>query len=132
MSSRRFVCGLDVVLAVLGGKWKLLALYHLAHGTHRYAQLRRAIGGVSDKVLIQQLKEMQADGLVDRTDHHEVPPRVDYALTPFGRSLAESFGPLCEWGTRHEAEVERVVARRQVATAGLPDAITAPGTRAAR
>jgi DNA-binding HxlR family transcriptional regulator len=67
---------------------------------------------VSDKVLIQQLKELEADGLVRRTDYKEVPPRVDYSLTPLGRSLAEALVPLCSWGTDNMAEVTRVVAER--------------------
>jgi DNA-binding HxlR family transcriptional regulator len=59
MSTIMFTCGLDAALAVLGGKWKPLVLFHLAHGVHRYGELRRAVGNVSDKVLIQQLKELQ-------------------------------------------------------------------------
>jgi DNA-binding HxlR family transcriptional regulator len=66
MKSGLFTCGLDAALFVLGGKWKPLILFHLAHGARRYGELRRAIGGVSDKVLIQQLKELQADGIIDR------------------------------------------------------------------
>lgn len=112
MPANSFVCGLDVVLAVLGGKWKLLVMYHLARGTHRYGELRRAVGGVSDKVLIQQLKELQADGLIERTDYREIPPRVEYSLTGFGRSLADSMAPLCEWGNKHEAQVSKIVSRR--------------------
>ncbi|GLR98631.1 DNA-binding HxlR family transcriptional regulator [Bradyrhizobium liaoningense] len=67
---------------------------------------------VSDKVLIQQLKELEADGLIKRTDYKEVPPRVDYSLTPLGRSLAEALVPLCSWGTEHMAEVSQVFAER--------------------
>ena len=69
--------------------------------------------GVSDKVLIQQLKELEADGLVKRTDYKEVPPRVDYGLTPLGGSLAQALVPLCSWGTEHMAEVSRVFAERE-------------------
>src|SRR5476651_332335 len=88
MSTFRFNCGLDAALAVLGGKWKPLVLFHLAHGVHRYGELRRAVGNVTDKVLIQQLKELQADEVVERIDFKEIPPKVEYSLTPFGRSLA--------------------------------------------
>jgi DNA-binding HxlR family transcriptional regulator len=66
---------------------------------------------VSDKMLIQQLKELEADGLVKRTDYKEVPPRVD-SLTPLGRCLAQALVPLCSWGTEHMAEVSRVFAER--------------------
>lgn len=68
---------------------------------------------VSDKMLIQQLKELEADGLVKRTDYKEVPPRVDYSLTALGRSLAEALVPLCSWGTEHIAEVSRVFSERE-------------------
>jgi DNA-binding HxlR family transcriptional regulator len=67
---------------------------------------------VTHKVLIAQLKELEADGIVKRCDYGEVPPRVDYSLTKFGQSLAQAFGPLCQWGTDHFREIERVVARR--------------------
>ena len=111
-----FTCGLDVTLKVIAGKWKPLILYFVAQdGPTRYGALRRAIRDVSDKMLIQQLKELEADGLVSRTDHKEVPPRVDYSLTPLGRSLAEALVPLCSWGTDNIAEVTRVFDRRDAA-----------------
>jgi DNA-binding HxlR family transcriptional regulator len=108
-----FTCGLDATLRVIAGKWKPLILYFLAQGgPTRYGVLRRAIRDVSDKVLIQQLKDLEADGLVKRTDYGEIPPRVDYGLTPLGVSLAEALVPLCSWGTENVAEVTRVFARR--------------------
>ncbi|ALA19501.1 MULTISPECIES: helix-turn-helix domain-containing protein [unclassified Chelatococcus] len=109
-----FTCGLDVTLRVIAGKWKPLILYFLAQrGPTRYGELRRAVRDVSDKVLIQQLKELEADGLVKRTDYKEVPPRVDYSLSPLGVSLAEALVPLCTWGTQNLAEVSRIFARRE-------------------
>lgn len=107
-----FSCGLDASLAVIGGKWKPLVLYHLAKDTLRYGELRRAVGAVTHKVLIQQLKELEADGIVKRLDHREIPPRVDYSLTTLGQSLAGALAPLCQWGTDHTREIERAVARR--------------------
>jgi DNA-binding HxlR family transcriptional regulator len=109
-----FTCGLDATLRVISGKWKPLILYFLAQGGPiRYGELRRAVRDVSDKMLIQQLKELEADGLVKRTDYKEVPPRVDYGLTPLGRSLAETLAPLCDWGVEHMAEVAHVFAQRE-------------------
>ncbi|MDB5486998.1 MAG: transcriptional regulator [Reyranella sp.] len=109
-----FTCGLDATLRVISGKWKPLILYFLAQGgPTRYGELRRAMRDVSDKMLIQQLKELAADGLVKRNDYKEVPPRVDYDLTPLGHSLAEALVPLCTWGTDNLAEVTRVFARRE-------------------
>jgi DNA-binding HxlR family transcriptional regulator len=115
-----FTCGLDAALVVLGGKWKPLILFHLAHGTRRYGELRRAIGHVSDKVLIQQLKELQADGIIDRLDYGEIPPKVEYSLTAFGRTLGKALAPLCEWGTKYSSNVEAIMERRKVAEG--PDA----------
>jgi len=116
-----FTCGLDATLRVIAGKWKPLILYFLAQGgPTRYGELRRAMRDVSDKMLIQQLKELTADGLVKRTDYKEVPPRVDYALTPLGESLAQALVPLCTWGTENLAEVARVFARRERANLATP------------
>ena len=100
-----FSCGLDASLRILGGKWKPLILYFLCDRPRRYGELKRAVSGVSDKVLIQQLKELEAHGVVLRTDYGEIPPRVDYSLTPFGRSLADTLTPLCQWGEAHAAEI---------------------------
>jgi len=114
MKKPTFTCGLDAALCVLGGKWKPLILFHLAHGTRRYGELRRAVGGVSDKVLIQQLKELQADGIIARVDYREIPPKVEYSLTAFGRTLSKSLAPLCEWGTKYSRDVEAIMTRRKV------------------
>ena len=107
-----FTCGLDATLRIIAGKWKPLIVYFLSQEPRRYGELRRAVRGVSDKMLIQQLKELEADGIVRRTDYKEVPPRVDYTLTPLGRSLAEALEPLCTWGTKNVAKVARVLAER--------------------
>ncbi|MEQ3648587.1 helix-turn-helix domain-containing protein [Hyphomonas sp.] len=100
-----FICGLDAALRVIGGKWKPLILFFLAKGPLRYGELKRSIEGVSDKMLIQQLKELELHGIVKRTDYGEVPPRVDYSLTPLGESLSQTFVPLCEWGETHREQI---------------------------
>ena len=117
MADIPFNCGLDAALAVIGGKWKPLVLYHLSRDVHRYGELRRAIGGVSDKVLIQQLKELERDEIIARHDFQEIPPKVEYSLTPFGQSLAVALGALCAWGTEHMRTVERISERRMAALA---------------
>jgi DNA-binding HxlR family transcriptional regulator len=114
MAAIAFTCGLDVALAVIGGKWKPLILFHLAHGTRRYGELKRAVGSVSDKMLIQQLKELQADRIIDRLDFKEIPPKVEYSLTAFGETLAKALAPLCVWGTEHMREVETLMSHRQI------------------
>lgn len=108
-----FSCGLDATLRVIAGKWKPLIIYFLIKGPNRYGALKRAVRGVSDKMLIQQLKELEADGIVTRKDYHEVPPRVDYTLTPLGHSLAEALEPLCNWGSDNMAQVARIFAERE-------------------
>lgn len=107
-----FSCGLDVTLRVIAGKWKPLIIYFLIQGPNRYGALKRAVRGVSDKMLIQQLKELEADGIVVRKDYQEVPPRVDYTLTPLGHSLAEALAPLCNWGSENMEAVARIFAER--------------------
>src|ERR1700730_1787087 len=114
MAVSTFTCGLDAALAVIGGKWKPLILFHLAHGSRRYGELRRAVGSVSDKMLIQQLKELQADGVIGRLDFKEIPPKVEYSLTAFGGTLAKALAPLCVWGTDHMSEVETLISHRQL------------------
>jgi len=106
-----FSCGLDAALHIISGKWKPLVLFFLRDRPMRYGELKRSIGSVTDKVLIQQLKDLEAHGVLARTDYKEVPPRVDYALTPLGRSLADALVPLCTWGAENMAEVASIVAK---------------------
>lgn len=96
-------CGLEAALAVAGGRWKFLILWVLSsQGTKRFGELRRSVAGnISEKMLIQELKELERDGIIARKDYKEVPPRVEYSLTPFGIELGEATVPLCEWGTKH-------------------------------
>ena len=109
----RFSHGLAATLSIISGKWKPLILYFLLDGPKRYGELKRLIPGVSDKVLIQQLKDLDADQVLARTDYKEVPPRVDYALTPLGLSLADAIVPLCTWGTKNMAEMASIFAKRE-------------------
>ncbi|HZD24654.1 MAG TPA: helix-turn-helix domain-containing protein [Alphaproteobacteria bacterium] len=110
MSGHEYGCGLEAALEVVGGKWKVLILWALGSGPRRFGELRREIPGISEKMLIQHLKEMQGDGIVRRKDYGEVPPRVDYAMTPFGHSLCEALAPLCAWGEQH---MKRIAARQR-------------------
>ena len=105
-------CGLNATLRIISGKWKPLALFFLRDGPKRYGELKRLIQGVSDKVLIQTLKDLEADHVLARPNYKEVPPRVDYMLTPLGRSLADAILPLCTWGTENMSEMARIFANR--------------------
>jgi len=105
-------CGLNATLRIISGKWKPLILFLLRDEPKRYGELKRLMQGVSDKVLIQQLKDLEADHVLARTDYQEVPPRVDYAVTPLSRSLAQAIVPLCTWGTENAVEMARIFAER--------------------
>ncbi|GAA1863431.1 helix-turn-helix domain-containing protein [Myceligenerans crystallogenes] len=114
-----YICGIDAALDVVSGKWKGLVLWELhTHGVLRFAQLRRALPGVSEKMLTQHLREMEADGLVHREVYAEVPPRVEYSLTEAGASLNKALAPLGAWGRerlrREDLEVTPVPAGRAV------------------
>jgi len=102
---KSYSCGLDAALAIIGGKWKFFILWAVSDGPKRFGELRRKVAGISEKMLIQELKEMEQDGLVLRKDYKEVPPRVDYTLSPFGAELFEAVEPLSAWGARH---IERI------------------------
>lgn len=95
-------------LKVIAGRWKVLVLYHLADGPKRLSELQRLLPGISQKVLIQQLREMEVHGLVQRTVYAEVPARVDYAATPLGRSFEPVLQALCDWGRHHAAALDEL------------------------
>jgi len=92
---------LEAALSILGGKWKFLILWRLVGEPRRFGELRRLVVGISEKMLIQALKEMEVDGIVVRNDFREVPPRVEYSLTGVGVELANSTRPLSDWGNQH-------------------------------
>ncbi|MGK5639203.1 winged helix-turn-helix transcriptional regulator [Streptomyces sp. URMC 126] len=85
---------------VIEGKWKVLVLWELRDGPRRFGALRRSLPGVSEKVLTQQLRELETDGIVHRRVHETVPPKVEYSLTEDGRDLNAALAPLGAWGAR--------------------------------
>ena len=98
-------CGMTVAIDAVGGKWKLHLMWVLAEGPVRFGQIRRKLEGVSEKVLAENLRQMEASGLVHRELYAEVPPRVEYSLTPLGESLGEALKPLEVWGERRRDAV---------------------------
>ena len=90
------------------GRWKAVILYHLFDGPKRLSELRRLAPNASQKVLVQQLREMEEHGLVHREIYRQVPPRVDYSATPLGRSLEPVILSLCAWGRRHAAALNEI------------------------
>ncbi|MDT0342049.1 winged helix-turn-helix transcriptional regulator [Streptomyces litchfieldiae] len=115
MPQRPYSCGIDAAIDVVGGKWKVLILWALHDGERRFGELRRSIPGVSEKVLIQQLRELEADEIVHREVFREVPPRVEYSLTEFGVSLNRALGPLGAWGKEHKQRIEGIRDRQEAA-----------------
>lgn len=94
-------CPVERTLTLIGSKWKVLIIRELMEGTRRFGELHRGVSGVSQKVLTQNLRAMEADGLVDREVFAEVPPRVEYSLTNAGRSLAPVLQAMADWGELH-------------------------------
>lgn len=115
-----FVCGLDAAIDVVGGKWKVLILWTLSSGTQRFGELKRALDGVSEKMLIQHLRELERDEAVHREVHHVVPPKVEYSLTEYGFSLNEALRPLGAWGCEHKARLEAIRSAPAEATESVP------------
>jgi DNA-binding HxlR family transcriptional regulator len=100
-------------LKVIGGRWKVFVLYYLFEGPKRLSELRRLIPDASQKVLVQQLREMEEHGIVHREVFAQVPPRVVYTATKLGLSLRPIVSALCDWGRRHSDELRAVDERNR-------------------
>lgn len=98
MAKTNYECGIGPAFDAIGGKWKVAILWKLSPAALRFGELKRAIVGVTEKMLTQQLRELERDGLITRTVFHEVPPRVEYALTTWGHSLNVALAPIADWG----------------------------------
>ena len=96
-------CPAQTTVNLIGNKWKLLILRDLLNGTHRFGELKSSIATISQKVLTDNLRALEMDGLVIRTAFAEVPPRVEYALSPLGLSLQPIFDELVIWGKHYKA-----------------------------
>jgi DNA-binding HxlR family transcriptional regulator len=101
--NRRYAdCPIEYTMKVIGGKWKLLVLYHLMNDrVKRYGELKRSIGGITHKMLSQQLKELEADGMIRREEYHQIPPKVEYSLSEKGVTLLPILGAMREWGRQN-------------------------------
>lgn len=98
MNGRIYHCALDVTMELVGGKWKTIVLWYLRKDKKRFSELRKLIPGITEKMLSLQLRQLERDGFVARTVHPEVPPRVEYALTPLGRTLLPLLEEIARWG----------------------------------
>lgn len=102
--NRMFNCPVDAVLSVIGGKHKPIILYHLIDRTLRFSELRRFLPQATAKVLTQQLRELETDGIVHREVYPVVPPKTEYSLTEYGRTLTPVLTAMCDWGKEHMAD----------------------------
>jgi len=101
MKIKTYNCPVEASIDVIGGKWKTLILWWLHQGTYRFGELRRLIPAITEKMLIQQLRELEADGIVARRVYPTVPPKVEYSLTKYGCSLERALKAICDWGRAH-------------------------------
>jgi DNA-binding HxlR family transcriptional regulator len=112
-------CPVRTALQVIGGKWKPIVLFYLFDGSRRFGELRRLLPDATQKMLTQQLRELERDGIVARKVYHQVRPRVEYSLTAYGKTLRAVMNELCKWGTAHHAALKTGA---RVAINRVPDA----------
>jgi DNA-binding HxlR family transcriptional regulator len=101
INKSKLTCPVESTLKVIGGRWKVLILRELFQGVKRFGELHRALNGITQKMLTQQLREMEADGIVHREVYLQVPPKVEYSLTTLGESLKPLVEEMHKWGIHH-------------------------------
>jgi len=105
-AGRHYFCSVELALQVIGGKWKPIILWHLRDGDRRrFGELKRHMPNVTQKMLTQQLRELESDGLIDRQVYAQIPPKVEYSLTELGHSVLPVLDQLSQWGTLFEGEM---------------------------
>ena len=97
-------CPVEATVDIIGGKWKSVILFHLMSGKKRFGELRRLLPGVTQRMLTLQLRELEEDGIITRYVYREVPPKVEYSLTDFGKSLEPILIQMRDWGARYMGE----------------------------
>ncbi|MCL6586297.1 MAG: helix-turn-helix transcriptional regulator [Anoxybacillus sp.] len=105
MQKKKYNIPVEATLEVIGGKWKCVILCHLTHGKKRTSELKRLMPGITQKMLTQQLRELEEDGIIHRIVYNQVPPKVEYELSEYGWSLKEILDSLCAWGEKHITKV---------------------------
>jgi DNA-binding HxlR family transcriptional regulator len=117
MADKPYGCGIGPALEVIGGKWKAAILWEMQPQPRRFGELRRLVAGISEKMLVQQLRELESAGLVERRVLHVIPAHVEYSATAWGRSLNTALGSLADWGERYEQALQ---ARGAASSPGTP------------
>lgn len=105
MQTKKYNIAVEATLEVIGGKWKCVILCHLTHGRKRTNELKRLMPHITQKMLTQQLRELEDDGVINRIIHNQVPPKVEYELSEYGMSLSGILDMLCAWGENHITKV---------------------------
>ena len=100
-NGKSYHCPVEAALDVIGGKWKPLILWALGDNVMRFSELQKGLPGINTKMLTKQLRELEEDGIITRTVYPVVPPRVEYAITDFGRTLIPILQALCDWGAEY-------------------------------
>lgn len=111
-------CPVETTLDVIGGKWKGIVIYRLLDGTARFNELKRLMPRVTQRVLTLQLRELERDGVIERKVYPEVPPKVEYSLTEFGRDLQPILTLMSDWGERYREEIRQLDSKPTSAAAG--------------
>lgn len=104
----------QITLDVIGGKWKPLILYLLNVKTLRFNELFKEIQGITQKMLTQQLREMEYDGLIERKVYPQIPPKVEYSLTEYGKTLQPILESMCEWGINHKKYTSQDISEEKI------------------
>lgn len=107
INCRDFECPVELTIAIIGGKWKIPIIWHLLERPYRYGELKKLFPKVTQKMLTQQLREMESDGIIHREVYTQIPPKVEYSLTPLGESLRQMLDDLCRWGMSYIDEARR-------------------------
>ena len=115
MDGQTYFCAMDLTMSFIGGKWKAVVLWYLKNKPKRFSELRRLVPGISEKMLSLQLRELERDGIVKRTIFPEVPPRVEYELTPEGKTLVPALEAIAEWGREKAKRHGEIVEVKKVA-----------------
>jgi DNA-binding HxlR family transcriptional regulator len=114
---KTFACGMAIIMEIIGGKWKSYLVYLINKGVKRPSELQRAMPSASRRVLDLQLRELEFHGIIQRTIFHELPPKVEYSLTPFGTSLLPVVDAMDRWGEAYQDVFEQLMAKKQEAAA---------------
>ena len=101
-----YQCSMELTLDLIGGKWKALILWHLGENTLRFSELKKTLPQITQKMLTQQLRDLESHGLVHRFIHTQIPPKVEYSLTAAGKSLLPILSTLCQWGLNYANDTE--------------------------